>query len=1266
MKHLAQHHSRLRHLWWLVALAVLLMASYVVAGRQLMSMVPEWRAPLEKMLQQRTGMPLTIGALHGRMEGLTPVLQLDQLVVPAADGDPQHALKVGQVAVAVDLLMSLLHRSVWLRDLSLSGLSLDITQDQDGHFQLRGFPRRAQSAAGKTSLHSLLQLLYQQKQVILDKVDLSLKLNNLPLITTRDARLEMVSSGSHHQLALRLNTEQQPLALDVRLNLDADAFELADLSGAAYVGLAGKDMQYWLPRQLAERLHLQRLSGKLAFWLSLDNGRLDHSSLALQVAELVLAEGDKQWQVQQLHGLVTARYDDGYQVQVRGLDFDTSGGHWHSGTLGGWWNGQQGDAAKWKLRLSDLDLEQLGGQLLHWPFALPDALTKARTKLTELRPQAQLAAFYAEGMGKQVQHFAGRFYQASIQAVGKVPGLSGVSGWFDGSPDKGWAVLDSSQLGLNLPLLYDHAMSLSVAGELRWFHGEAGLLRIETGRWRLANPDGEAELVAGVTLVPQQVPLLHLLADVSSNHIERAGYYLPTRKMPQALSDWLAQNIDGGRLTSGKFLYEGPVHIDKRRQQDRTLQMLFAVSDGNLAFLPGWPPLKNLSGSVLVDGHKVYGHDLAGHIFDSDFSDTSFDVWTQLPDKIPMLLVSGKVEAKASDLGKLLHDTPLAEKLPKELADWQLSQGKATGDLLLQLALKHGVDVPPKVVVQAQLSGATLADDKRRLSFDKVAGDVHFDLQQGISSQQLSANWLGAPLTGKIATADGKLSVDASGQLDMAPLADWLQADWLKLATGKAKASVQLLLPWRSQQPLMLKVNSDLVGVALKLPAPLAKSAAASTPLALTLTDGKRLDIRYDGKPNVSGSLLLDDGALAGGTLRLGAGKVGKPHQPGLLINGSLPALVVEPWVDFFASYKGSDNKKENGQPLARLSLQLGKLEAAGFSVDKAHLDVTPGKPDGWQLQVDSNRLEGKLLIPAGYQLRGDKPLVLDITRLHWPALSKEKQQAASTLSPMDLPVADVNLTNLMLGEENLGSWQGQIRPVQDGVRVQQLQGQWRHTRFDGTLDWIEQQGKQTSHYAGSLGSNDLGAMQQDWNITPLVLSDSAKASIKLGWPGTPLDVDYLTLDGSAQFEVGACRLPHMDNNNPLLRLLGVLNVGSIARRLRFDFSDLYKKGLSCDSIDGKLTFAQEKLAIEKLRLKSPSADITLTGHTNLKTHQLDNDMTVVLPLSSNLYAGCLAGPAACAGIFVFDRLLGKRLEKAAALHYHVSGDWANPVIKEK
>jgi uncharacterized protein YhdP len=193
-----------------------------------------------------------------------------------------------------------------------------------------------------------------------------------------------------------------------------------------------------------------------------------------------------------------------------------------------------------------------------------------------------------------------------------------------------------------------------------------------------------------------------------------------------------------------------------------------------------------------------------------------------------------------------------------------------------------------------------------------------------------------------------------------------------------------------------------------------------------------------------------------------------------------------------------------------------------------------------------------------------------------------------------------------------------------------------------------------------------LGAVQKDWGVTPLILSNKVSAQVDLSWKGTPLDFDYKQLQGKGQFVTGSCRLPQLEQNNPLLRALGVLNVGSIARRLRFDFSDLYKKGLSCDSINGDMLFDDAHLTVNKLHLKSPSADIRLTGKTNLVTETMNGEMQVELPISSNLYAGCLAGPAACAGIFVFNKLFGNKLEKAAALHYRISGTWTIPVVKEK
>ena len=49
------------------------------------------------------------------------------------------------------------------------------------------------------------------------------------------------------------------------------------------------------------------------------------------------------------------------------------------------------------------------------------------------------------------------------------------------------------------------------------------------------------------------------------------------------------------------------------------------------------------------------------------------------------------------------------------------------------------------------------------------------------------------------------------------------------------------------------------------------------------------------------------------------------------------------------------------------------------------------------------------------------------------------------------------------------------------------------------------------------------------------------------------------------------------------LRLLGILNVNYLARRLRLDFSDLYKAGLSYDSIGGMLQLDKGRVHLQYL-----------------------------------------------------------------------------------
>jgi uncharacterized protein YhdP len=273
--------------------------------------------------------------------------------------------------------------------------------------------------------------------------------------------------------------------------------------------------------------------------------------------------------------------------------------------------------------------------------------------------------------------------------------------------------------------------------------------------------------------------------------------------------------------------------------------------------------------------------------------------------------------------------------------------------------------------------------------------------------------------------------------------------------------------------------------------------------------------------------------------------------------------------------------------------------------------------------------------------------------------------KAGAPLSPMSLPPVNARLANLRINGEDFGEWQADLRPTAQGVRINNLQGRWRASRIQGTVDWTEDSGNQYTRFNGSMASDNLGRSLSAWGLPEMIESDDASAKVSLGWPQWPLAPDYLALDGQARVDIGECRIPDTDTKTSFLRLLGILNLGTIQRRLRLDFSDLYKKGLSCDSISGDFAIDGPQVSTSNLAIDSPSAAIRVKGAIDLEKETLNHQMEVTLPLSSNLYAGCLAGPAACAGIFVVERIWGDKLDKTATMEYRVSGSWSNPKVSE-
>src|SRR5690606_7003173 len=134
-----------------------------------------------------------------------------------------------------------------------------------------------------------------------------------------------------------------------------------------------------------------------------------------------------------------------------------------------------------------------------------------------------------------------------------------------------------------------------------------------------------------------------------------------------------------------------------------------------------------------------------------------------------------------------------------------------------------------------------------------------------------------------------------------------------------------------------------------------------------------------------------------------------------------------------------------------------------------------------------------------------------------------------------------------------------------------------------------------------------------------------------------------------------------------ILRLLSILNFDSLARRMRLDFSDLYKSGLAYDRIEGKVRFNQGTLVFaDPLLVRTPSSGLQMAGTINLRDETINTRLVATLPVASNLtfFAALATGLPAAAGIYLVSKLFKKQVDQATSISYRITGDWDKPQMR--
>ncbi len=597
----------------------------------------------------------------------------------------------------------------------------------------------------------------------------------------------------------------------------------------------------------------------------------------------------------------------------------------------------------------------------------------------------------------------------------------------------------------------------------------------------------------------------------------------------------------------------------------------------------------------------------------------------------------------------------------------------------------------------------------------------------GIVDAQKIAYWSKRP---EVLFLEGNVPYTALVELNHRPqrIKNLVELNQQNLGTEQLPETSQSAEKFAENAFAQVTVTSTLANVGVDLPAPYGKPSNGKRPFEFKLwlqESQAQIDVRYNN--DVQALLRMDRGAnnnLVNANIAL-ASDAKLSGRPQFLVSGFLPGIDLDAWKTVLSRYKTyterlapvvvqglsslqATSPNPTGQnPIGlelldepaglvaglpfRAELKLGQYKLGSAILENLNVIAVPVRA-GWQLAVENEVIAGKLLVPDS----PFSPLQVDLDRV---SLTKEmlgeevvvvdsddsaglagevtaRAKPIDVIDPRKLPMANITLGSLLMDGNNYGSWSLQLRPNSKGVVIDNIRGSIRGITISGAdessggakLIWQEAPGGVQSRFIGNMSAGDMAEVLRAWDKPDTIESQTARYQADLYWPGSPQEFALVNLSGdmTLAIEKGSFKRDASAGDG-VLRLMSILNFDTLARRLRFDFSDLYKSGLAYDTINGKMRFNRGVLVFEEpLVVRTPSSGMQMAGSIDLRNETVNTRLVATLPVAGNVtfYAALAAGLPAAAGIYIVSKLFKKQVDQATSVSYTIKGSWDDPKMR--
>ncbi|WP_310494885.1 YhdP family protein [Dechloromonas sp.] len=1225
---------------WLAFVILVLALRYAILPQ-----ISQYQNEIEQAATRAVGLPVKIGRIEARWQGLNPDLVLNDVVIADRQGAPAFSLTRVEGVLSWQTLWRL---RPTLALLAFDGPVLHVRRDTNGKITVAGVDTEGESdpAFGEWVLEQK-RIRIRDATIVWDD-----RLRKAPPLVLEDLQFALDNSGRRHRFGLSAAPPDELAArVDIRGEVKGDLGEaLEHLSGQIFVELDYADLAGWRA-WVDYPVNLPQGRGALRVWGDLDDGAGKLTAdVALEELHIRLGRKLPELELASMRGRVEGRYKaDEWAVVGHKVELQTQDGIRIAPTdfKVDWRLDPAGAAVNGNASASFLDLAALGRLASYLPL---DA--QSRELLIRHRPQGQITELKASWSlaGEILKRYSLKagFRDMGIEAAGIFPGAGGVSGSIDLTEKGGDLRLDSGVSSLSLPAIFpepDIALDVLKA-KASWKNSPQGT-DIKLDKLEFAGPDAAGSAQGTYRYTGEGPGEIDLTASVERGEGTAVWRYMP-HAVNAAARNWIRRGIVGGRGYDGKLILKGNLKDFPFRDGKGGRFIVTAKATGaKVDYADGWPVIDDIDADMSFDtGMRIKAS--KGRILGASLADVKVDI-PDFESHEEMLLVRGIAQGPTSEFFRFIEQSPVAEQIDR-FTDGMKAIGNGSLNLELDIPLRHALDT--KVRGDYRFQNNQLQPLAGLPMLTQVNGRLLLT-ENTVSAKDIAGQVFGGPLKVQVKSADGKVGVVATGTASIGEVSKYFGWPLINHLSGNAAWKADIGIRRRNADVV---VESDLIGISSPLPDPLNKNA--TMPLALrierTAPDAQREQYRITLGKVAQGLIVRKGESWERGVFAVGDAEPRLPDK-GLAVRVATSRIDADAWKNFLpeGAAGGADG---GGLALNIVTLKTPQLHL--FDRDYNQVDVSLRPRDGgWQIGLNTREAVGEVF----WKSAGEGWVEGNFKRLVVRPAAEAAEGASSLINT--LPGMSLTVDDFYIGEKALGRLELKARNDKGAWHLDTLSLENPDGGLKGKGVWVNA-GRHQTRLDFELNAKDAGKLLDRLGYADTMRRGKAKMTGDLQWNGPLTGIHYPSLTGQLNVEAEKGQFNKLEPG--VGKLLGLISLQSLPRRLTLDFRDIFSDGLAFDSIDSKLSIRKGIMrTIEPLRISGPSAQIEMQGETDLKAETQDLQVVVRPELGglAAVGAAALVNPVVGAAALVANTVLRKPLNRLFSYRYHVTGTWADPKV---